>query len=384
VAATLGLHGRRYTSPEFAALEREQVLLNSWQLACHVSDLPAAGTAMRFDFAGRSAVVLRGKDGVIRAYLNVCRHRGSRIVDGDPLTGLAFCVAGRLRCPYHGWEYDETGALAYVPDEDRYPGIERTASGLQPIAVETWLGFVFIAFERPPRSLAEILEPVRVELEAHRFESLRRLGEPHVQRYQADWKLLCEHRLDTYHLRVARPVLKPLVGRSLEFAACGEDVLRLTARIEGESAATWSARAYSRWLPALGELPDERRRLWSSYFVWPNLALNVYPDQVVVAQVMPVQPGESLSRTVAYALPDVSREMRLVRYLNRRISRHASLEDRRMVERTQQGIASGDAWPGPLADDERGLLWFTGRMRYAVPATEAKRASTSRFRKRGP
>jgi len=361
VAPTRGLHGSRYTSPEIAAIEREQVLLNSWQLACHVSDLPAPGTALRFDFAGRSAVVLRGKDGAIRAFLNVCRHRGSRIVDGDPHTGLAFCVAGRLRCPYHAWEYDETGALAHVPDETRYPGIERSALGLRPIAVECWLGFVFIAFERPPRTVAEMLEPARVELEAHRFESLRRLSEPQVQPYQADWKLLCEHRLDTQHVKVARPALKPLVGRSFEFAARGEDVLRVTARIEAEGVTTWSARAYSRWLPALDGLPDERRRLWSSYFLWPNLALNVYPDQVVVAQVMPVQPGASLLRTVAYALPDASREMRLVRYLNRRISRHASLEDRRMVERTQQGICTGDATPGPLALDEQGLLWFAAR-----------------------
>ena len=361
MAPTRGLHGSRYTSPEFAALEREQVLLNSWQLACHVSDLPASGTALRFDFAGRSAVVLRGKHGVIRAFLNVCRHRGSRIVDGDPHTGLAFCVAGRLRCPYHAWEYDETGALAHVPDETRYPGIERSTLGLQPIAVACWLGFVFIAFEPPPRSLAEMLEPVRVELEAHRFESLRRLSEPRVQSYQADWKLLCEHRLDTYHVNVARPALKPLVGRSFECAARGEDVLRVTARIEAEGVTTWSARAYSRWLPSRAELPEERRRLWSSYFVWPNLALNVYPDQVVVAQVMPVQPGASLLRTVAYALPDASRELRLVRYLNRRISRHASLEDRRIVERTQQGLETGDAAPGPLALDEQGLLWFVAR-----------------------
>ena len=96
------------------------MLLESWQLACHVSDLPAAGTALRFDFAGRTAVLLRGRDGEIRAFLNVCRHRGSRLVDGDPRTGLAFCVHGRMRCPYHGWEYDDRGALAHVPLCERW------------------------------------------------------------------------------------------------------------------------------------------------------------------------------------------------------------------------------------------------------------------------
>jgi len=375
-----GLDGSRYTSPEIATLEREQILLASWQLACHVSDLPAAGTALRVDFAGRSAVVVRGGDGGIRGFLNVCRHRGSRIVDGDPRTGLAFCVQGRLRCPYHGWEYDDHGALAHVPHEASYPGIDRAASGLEPVAVESWLGFVFVAFRRPARTVAAMLEPVRAELESRCFERLRRLAEPQLQRCQADWKLLCEHRLDTFHLAIARPLRKPRVGGEIEIAVCGDDVLRLSSRIEAGESSTWSARAYDRWLPEPAESADPRRRFLACYFVWPNLEIAVYPDQVVISSVLPLQAGQSLLRSVSYALPDASRAMRLARYLNHRVARRAAADDRRVTERVQAGLATGAYQPGPISADESGLRWFVERMRRAIvpPPSRAPKARHKR------
>ena len=364
MGAVEGLPAGRYTHPESFRFDRE-LLCASWQPAGHVSDLPAAGTALRFDCAGRTAVLLRGGDGKVRAFLNVCRHRGSRLVDGDPRTGLAFCVQGRLRCPYHAWEYDERGALVHVPHESDYPGLDKTSLGLPELAVEIWLGFIFVAFERPARSVAEMLGPVRAELEPYRFEALRRLTEPRVQRYQADWKLVVEHRLDTAHLDIARPLLKPRVGGPIETSQCGEHVLRLSANIGAAAGAPWSARGYERWLPQASDLPEARRRLWASYFLWPNSALTVSPDRVVVTRVLPVQAGQSLLRSVIYALPDASREMRIARYLHHRVARQAGLHDQRVVERVQQGLASGDAAPGPIAARETGVRWFVGRMRPA-------------------
>jgi carnitine monooxygenase subunit len=380
VTAVPGLDGSRYTSPEVATLEREQVLLASWQLACHASDLPAAGTALRIDFAGRSAVVLRGGDGEVRGFLNVCRHRGSRIVDGDPRTGLAFCVQGRMRCPYHAWEYDDHGALAHVPREASYPGLDRAALSLEPIAVETWLGFVFIAFQRPARTVASMFEPVRAELESRGFEGLRRLAEPHLQRCQADWKLLCEHRLDTFHLAIARPLRKPRVGGEIEIVVCDDDVLRLSSRIEAGESSSWSARAYDRWLPGPVEPAVPQARAVASYFVWPNLEIGVYPDQLVIWSVASLQAGQSLLRSVSYALPDASREMRLARYLNHRIARRAAADDRRITERVQAGLATGAYQPGPIADGETGLRWFVERMRRAIVAPPSRPPKSRRKR----
>src|SRR5512145_1690034 len=150
-----GLAAPAYTDPAYFAAERDRILAPSWQIACHVADLPGPGTAIRFDFGGRSAVLLRARDGAIRGFLNVCRHRGSRLIDGDPVTGLAFCVDGRIRCPYHAWGYDETGALVHVPREGEYPDLERRALGLRPLPLETCAGFVFVAFAPPVRPVAD-------------------------------------------------------------------------------------------------------------------------------------------------------------------------------------------------------------------------------------
>jgi phenylpropionate dioxygenase-like ring-hydroxylating dioxygenase large terminal subunit len=126
-------------------------------------------------------------------------------------------------------------------------------------------------------------------------------------------------------------------------------------------------RAYQRWLPEPLQLPELRRRLWCRYFLWPNLVLDVYPDQAVVQQILPVSPGETLVRETAYALPEGTRQMRLARYLNHRLRRRFELNDRRAAERLHAGIASGDYRPGPLAADDLGVRWHVGRLRAAIP-----------------
>ena len=331
--------------------ERERILLPSWQPVCHDSDLPSAGTAIRFDFLGRSALILRGSDGVLRAFLNACRHRGSRLIEGDRNTAVAFCIDSKVRCPYHAWVYDDTGALVHVPRENQYPGIDRAQLGLRALPLATWHGFVFVAFEAPARPLAEMLAACTDEVGAHRFEGMRRTSEPCLVPHRADWKVLCEHQLE-------------LQRRGLVPAASGADgdLQRYTAAIVASDTASWPARAYVSLLPEVPALPADRRRSWSRYFLWPNVVFDVYPDQVGFAQVLPLGPGESLLRELAYALPDSSREMRLARYLNTRIRRRHTADDRRLVERRQLGLETcGDA-PGPLANDEPGQRWFTARV----------------------
>jgi carnitine monooxygenase subunit len=362
-----GLPGTCYTDPEFFAAERERVLLPSWQLVCHVADLPAPGTAIRCDFLGRSALLLRGPDGQVRGFGNACRHRGSRLIEGDAITGLAFCVDGRVRCPSHGWEYDSSGALVAVPREAQYPGLDRAQLGLRPIAVETGLGFVFAAFERPPGTLAGRLQDCAAELEPCRLPSLRRLAEPLVTRCRANWKLVCEQAIDSHRASPAQPKPRAASESRHGYTRHG-DLLRIMGEISGDDAAAWSMRAYAQRLPDQLQLPPARRRLWTRYLLWPNLLLDVYPDQVVVQQILPLGPADTLIREVSYGLPDGSRELKLARYLNRRTGRRFAAADRRVAERRQSGIET-EGGPGPLAADDQGVRWFVGRMRAAVPET---------------
>jgi len=377
-----GLPGARYTDPQIYLLERDQVLMSSWQLVCHISDLPGPGTAMRFDLMGRSAFVLRGSDGGIRAFLNVCRHRGSRLIDGDANTQLAYCVNGKIRCPYHAWVYDESGALVHLPREVNYPGVQRDALGLHALPLEVWLGFVFIAFRQPGVPVAELMGGCTAELEPYRLAEMRRISEPRLRPRRANWKVICENYLDSYHLAVAHPTLQQAVGSRYCFEDRG-GVMHISGEIDSDNSRSWSARAYARWLPEMGELPPRRRRLWSYYFVWPNLALDVYPDQVDFMQMLPISSGETVIREVAYALPDPRREMRLARYLNWRINRQVNREDQQLVERMQLGLAGGDYDRGPIAVDETGLRWFTARVLETQAQAGGGKALASRRRKAG-
>lgn len=355
-----------YTDPGHFALERERILLPSWQLVCHVADLPAPGTAIRFDFLGRSALLLRGPDGAIRGLSNVCRHRGSRLIEGDRATGLAFCVDGRIRCPSHGWEYDATGALARVPRDEQYGGLDRTAHALAPFPVETALGFVFAAFERPATPLASRLQDCSTELEPYRVAAMRRITEPRPVRRNANWKLVCEQALDSHRASPVQPAPRPAEAGRQAYARHGE-LLRIEGALAGGDATPWSVRAYDRFRPELSWLPPARRRSWVRYFLWPNLVLDVYPEQLVVQQVLPLGPHETVLRETAYALPDATREMRLARYANERFRRRLEAADRRTCERLQAGIDTGDYRPGPLAADDYGIRWHVGRLRATLP-----------------
>jgi phenylpropionate dioxygenase-like ring-hydroxylating dioxygenase large terminal subunit len=360
------LAGACYTNPEFFAQERARVLLPSWQLVCHVADLPAHGTAIRFDFLGRSALLLRGGDGQVRGFTNVCRHRGSRLIDGDATTGLAFCVDGRIRCPSHGWEYDDAGRLVRVPRQGEYPGLDLAISGLQPLPVAIGIGFVFLAFERPATELAGRLQECTTELEPYRLPAMRRLTEPVTLRHRANWKLVCEQALDSHRTSMAQPAPRSADPGRQRYARHG-DLLRIDGPMTGHDSPAWSVREYLRLLPDAMQLPETRRRSWWRYVLWPNLVLDVYPDQTVVQQILPVSSAETLVRETAYALPEGGREARLARYLNRRVRRRFEIVDRRAAERLHAGIASGDYRPGPLAADDHGVRWHVGRLRASLP-----------------
>jgi len=124
----------------------------------------------------------------------------------------------------------------------------------------------------------------------------------------------------------------------------------------------------------VARLPPERQRLWTYFKLWPNVAFDIYPDQVDFMQFMPVSPTETLIREVVYVHPDTRREMRAARYLNWRINRRVSLEDKALIERVQAGMASSSYVAGPLSSGEVCLRSFARRMRSLIPeCTQARK-----------
>src|SRR5881394_3404703 len=130
-----------YTDTEFLALERERVFRPSWQVICHVSEIPKPGDYQCFDFIGEMLFALRGNDGIVRAFHNVCRHRAARLLDGP----RGHC-GRRITCPYHAWTYGLDGRLLGVPNRDSFTGLNPARHGLVPLEHEVFMGFIFVRF----------------------------------------------------------------------------------------------------------------------------------------------------------------------------------------------------------------------------------------------
>ena len=355
-----------YRDPEFFALEQDRIFARAWQIVCHESDLADVGDWHTLDYLGESVMVVRGADRALRAFANVCRHRGSRILDGDR------GCARKLVCPYHAWTYGLDGRLTGVPDAASYPGLDKARHGLAPVALETWRGFVFVRLVDEGPSVAEMMAPYAATIAPYRFEDLRALGRITLRPRAVNWKTIGDNYSDGLHIAVAHPGLTRLFGRSYGVEA-EEHVDRMWGEMQDRPSANRSERAYQRLLPRVPHLPEAAQRRWLYFKLWPNLAFDIYPDQIDFMQWLPVSPGASLIREIGYAIPDVRREMRAARYLNWRINRRVNAEDTALIARVQQGMASRSFSVGPLSDKEVCLRGFCRKMRELIPEAREER-----------
>jgi len=344
-----------YTDPTFFALERERLFRATWQIVCHLNDVPEAGDYQAFDFLDERVVTLRGADGVVRSFHNVCRHRASRIADGTQGN-----CGHRLVCPYHAWSYALDGRLAAVPRWQGFEGLDLAEHGLVPVEQEIWRGFVFIRLEAGGPGVAEMMSPYAAEIDAYDFECLQPRGKVVLRPRPVNWKNVGDNYADGLHIPVAHPGLTRLFAGSYAVEARAW-VDKRSGVITETPSANWSERGYQALLGGF------ERRSWNYYKLWPNMAFDVYPDQVDFMQFIPVSATETLIREIAYVHPDDRRETRAARYLNWRINRQVNAEDTVLIERVQAGMASSSYVTGPLSPAEPCLAAFAERLRAAIP-----------------
>src|ERR1700756_4085756 len=133
-----------YSHPEMTRLEYERILRPSWQIVCHVNSIPKSGDYVAVELGSDSVVAVRTSQGTIRAFHNVCRHRGARILDG---TGHC---PGAITCPYHGWSYRLSGEVRAITERETFPGIDRSEWGLKAVRSQVAFGFVFVCLDGDP------------------------------------------------------------------------------------------------------------------------------------------------------------------------------------------------------------------------------------------
>jgi len=357
----LSLPAAAYLDPLFFAAEMEAVIRPAWQLVCHQNDIPAAGDYVTLDLLNERLVAVRGAGGDISVFHNVCRHRGSRLLDG-----ASGSCGNRIRCPYHAWTWDLAGELINVPYEKDFPGFDRAEHGLVPVENTLYLGFIWARLMPGGPSIADQFAPYSDELAQYRIEEMVPLGRVTLRPRAVNWKQIADNYADALHIPVAHPGLSGLVGNSYGIEIKG-DIHKMWCDPAGTRKETWSGRAYRSVLPDVAHLAKDKKRHWAYYRLWPNVAFDVYPDQIDFMQFIPVSATETLIREIAYVLPDDRREMRAARYLNWRINREVNAEDTILISRVQDGMGSSSFDCGPLAETEVCLIDSVRRIKEALP-----------------
>lgn len=373
VTVVPGLGVEAYRSEAVLEAERERIFRRTWQLVCHVSELPAPGSHYVFELLGDSILVVRDEADEIHAFHNVCRHRGSRLVDTTPEQPFGAFRAKRIICPYHAWCYGLDGRLRNLPDSSGYGDTDLAGLGLKPVHAGIWQGFVFVALDAPELGLGDWLAPLDQEIGPYRIAEMRALGRITLRPRAMNWKVIVENYLDSLHVPVAHPGLAALTGDRYRVDMVGDGIYRMQAEVAAGVSAAPSERLYCATLPEQHHLPEHYRRSWRYYLLWPNTALDIYPDQIDFMQMLPLSGGQTLIREVSYGLADETREMRVTRYLNWRINRQVNAEDTTLIERVWAGLASGDYQPGPISAREVCLQAFTLQWRQQMRDAETAR-----------
>jgi phenylpropionate dioxygenase-like ring-hydroxylating dioxygenase large terminal subunit len=362
IAPRFALPAWVYNNAEMTRLEFERILKPSWQIVCHVSQIPGAGDYITFDFGPESVIVVRDKSGAVRAHYNVCRHRGTRILEGSGT------CRGAITCPYHGWTYQYDGSLQAASMRDSFVDFDRAQYSLYPVRVEIMLGFVFVCLAGDPPKPQQVWASMLEELAPYRLEHLVPISPMYQEHWEVDWKVAMDNYLESYHVPLGHPGLNRMMTPDYEDTRSAPGIGRGTSWIRPQPSARWLERVYTKHTQLVStHVPEENRRCWRFYSCLPNLGIDIMPEQVDFFQVLPNGPGRTIIRGAAFGVPDDRREMKLVRYMGNKLNMQVNAEDRNLCERVQKGLRSGVYQPGPLSHLERWMHEFHDLLRERIP-----------------
>jgi Rieske 2Fe-2S family protein len=355
-----------YRSSDFYRAEQRTIFARAWLLVGHVSQVRQPGDYVSMSIAGEPVAAVRGADGELRAFSNVCRHRGARVLDGAGSCGKA------IRCPYHGWTYGLDGALLAVPEKTGFPGFDREANGLWPLHCGVAAGFVFVSLSPDPDPLDEYLGPFEEWLRPYRPERLVRYDSAR-NILPINWKNSIDNYLEGYHIPVGHPgLLRLLEYKQYLVETSGAAVSIARSPIRAKASHDRRERLYQRLVRPMPGLREPERNQWNFVFAFPGMTVNLYPDQIDFWLNYPLDERRTLTVWTAFRPPETSgRRDRLVRRLNTRINHLVQEEDNELTERVQEGLGSSLYRAGVLGARENGLKHFHDLVRAAIPAAAA-------------
>lgn len=330
---------RWYTDPAFLEAERRRVFGRTWQAVGRAESVAQPGSYLAGEIAGEPVLVARGKDGGLRAFSNVCRHRGAVMAEGAGQASV-------IRCPYHAWTYSLDGSLLGTPEFDGVEDWDRSAACLPRFQVETWGPFVFVNQDSGGPALREVLGAIPDEIASFGcpFERMR-LSYRRDYIVECNWKVYIDNYLEGYHIPVAHPGLL----RELDYSQYRVETFRYYSSHIGPIRARTSDAGPRRYAFA----DSSRNALY--YWIFPNFMLNIYPDNLSSNIILPLAPERTLtifewfgfSGEVAQATIDFSDEIQQ--------------EDIRLCESAQRGLRSRHYKQGRFSvKRENGVHHFHG------------------------
>jgi phenylpropionate dioxygenase-like ring-hydroxylating dioxygenase large terminal subunit len=359
-----GLPGWAYFSQELFELECETLFKTHWQFVCHVNEAADIGAYVTFDVAGERALVIRGHDGILRAFHNLCRHRGSRIVpDARGVCNKA------MVCPYHGWAYNLDGGLRGIANRDTFPPMQADKWSLKPLEMEIWNGLVFIRFQAGPQpAVAEILARFDDEIAPYDLANMVPTDSNSMDDLLlVNWKSVRDVDNEGYHVRQAHPGLHQLYGNGYFDEPYANGTSRSVGTFNEAYGHRWSVRKYREILPEADNLPREQQRQWIYFGMFPNFVLGLYPDSVIYYQEVPQSAEQTVQRGMCYRRRDESREMKAARYLSGRIDRDTADEDQMLMVWSCEATKSS-AYDGVIFSDlEYGVKTYHDHLRQLLP-----------------
>lgn len=196
---------RRYTDAAFEAAERDRLWKGTWLCAGRASELPEPGSYKLFEKTGQPIILVRGKDGVVRAFYNICRHRGARVARGE--TGRTTL----LRCQFHSWSYNLQGDLVGVPGKEGFACLDTAERSLMPVRCEQWAGWLFINCDPEGQPFADFLGSLDDQLRSTDMASLRLVAK-RTYVVESNWKTTMDAFLEAYHLDTIHPKTAAVVN----------------------------------------------------------------------------------------------------------------------------------------------------------------------------
>ncbi|GHH33205.1 aromatic ring-hydroxylating oxygenase subunit alpha [Lentzea cavernae] len=362
------LPGSAYVDPAIFELEQQNIFERMWFCAVRSADLPDAGDFRTVQIGRESVLVTRSRDGSLRAFLNICRHRGAKLCVEE--TGT---VKRNFQCPYHAWTYGLDGKLVAAPNLTSMPDVDRVEYGLKKVHLREWLGYAWLSLADEPASFEQtVQQDVR-----ERLGNLDAIGNYQVSELElgrritydvkANWKLIIENFMECYHCATIHPELTEVLpefadGYAAQYyvghgAVFGEEIKGFT--IDGGEG-----------FENLSGVDSEQDRRYYAITVRPQVFINLVPDHVIIHRMFPMAADRTIvecdwlyAKDVVATGKDVSRSVELFHRVNE--------QDFEACERCQPAMSSrAYAQGGVLVPSEHHIGEFH---RWVQEATSTKR-----------